>query len=97
MKEFALLLMLLASGVSMRGTRYGAERKWELSGGQMWSFGQRIMAGQPHSPSFPFLPFYYLHLYLNHRALRRNWRAFGHMGWPPGHLPWPGNHTLAPI
>jgi hypothetical protein len=42
------------------------------------------MAGQPPSSSFPFFPFYYLPLYLNHRTLGINWRAFGHMGWQPG-------------
>jgi hypothetical protein len=86
--------MLLVSGVSMRGARCGEEGKWELSGGQVWLPGQRFMAGRPPSPSFPF---YYLLLYLNHRTLGINWRAFGHMGWLPGHLPWLAGHTLAPL
>jgi hypothetical protein len=80
--------MLLVSGVSMRGARCGDESKWELSGGQVWPPGQISMAGRAPSPSFPFFPFYYIPLYLNHRTLGTNWRAFGHMSWPPGHLPW---------
>jgi hypothetical protein len=54
------------------------------------------MAGRPPSPSFPFFPFYYIPLFLNHHTLVTNWRAFGHMGWLSGHLHWPFSHTLAP-
>jgi hypothetical protein len=53
------------------------------------------ICGQP--TTFPLVPFYYLLLYLNHRTLGTNWRAFGHMGWPPGHLPWLADHTLASL
>jgi hypothetical protein len=48
-------------------------------------------------PLFLFFPFYYIPLYLNHHTLGTNWRAFGHMGWPPDHLSWPTGHTLAPL
>jgi hypothetical protein len=89
--------MLLVSGVTMRGARCGEELKWELSGAQVWPAGKRFMTGRPPSPSFPFFPFYYLPLYLNHRTLRINWRAFGHIGWPPDYLPWSAGHTLAPL
>jgi hypothetical protein len=40
----------------MRGTRYGEEQKWELSGGRVWPPGQRFMAGRPPSPFFSSLP-----------------------------------------
>jgi hypothetical protein len=63
----------------------------------VWLPGQRSMAGRPPFPSFPFFPFYYIPVYLNHRTLGTNWRAFGHMGWLLGHLPWSTSHTLAPL
>jgi hypothetical protein len=69
MKGICLFLMLLVSGVSMRGARCGEEWKWVLSGGHVWLLGQRSMAGRPPSPSFPFFPFYHIPLYLNHRTM----------------------------
>jgi hypothetical protein len=51
-KEFALLMILLVSGVSMIGARWSEGWKLWLSGGQAWLVGQRLVAGQPPSPSF---------------------------------------------
>jgi hypothetical protein len=55
------------------------------------------VAARPPYPSFPFFPFHYIPLYLTHRTLGTNGRAFGQMDWPVGHLPWPTGHTMAPL